>query len=88
MVGSFSSTQQILKQHSLFLLLRLALAAGLLLTICVLLRLSVHLVLGEEQDVLGLILHTPQVRFLTFLLPPLEVRNRYVSVTWITCGDD
>lgn len=75
-------------EYLLFLLLGLAFAAGLLLIVCVQLGLSVHLVLSEEQDVFGLILHPPHVGFLTLLLSPLEVRNRYVNITRITCGDD
>lgn len=74
-------------EHSLFLFLRFALAAWFHL-ICILLRLSVHLVLGEEQDAFSLILHSSHVCFLTFSLSPLEVRNRYISITKITCGED
>lgn len=75
-------------EYLLFLLLGLAFATGLLLIVCIQLGLSVRLVLGEEQDVLGLILHPPHVGSLTLPLSPLEVRNSYVNVTRITCGDD
>ena len=66
--------------HSLLLLLRLALVSGLVLIVIIQLRLSVYLVLGEEVDVFGLILHAPHIRPLTFLLPPLEVEDRYFSI--------
>lgn len=75
-------------EYLLFLLLGLAFAAGLVLVVCIQLGLSVRLVLREEQDVLGLILHPPHVGSLTLTLSPLEVRNRYVNITRITCGDD
>lgn len=70
--------------HSLLLLLILALVGGLVLTVIIQLRLSVYLVLGEEVDVFGLILHAPHIRLLTFLLPSLEVEDRYVSIfSWL-----
>lgn len=77
--------------YSLLLLLRLALVCGPLLFVCTQLRLSVHLVLGEEEDVFGLILHAPHVCLLTLPLPPLEMWDGYVSalgILWFTFRGD
>ncbi len=73
--------------YSLLLFLRLALVCGPLLFVCIQLRLPVHLVVGEEEDVLGLILHAPQVCFHTFLLPLPEMWDRYIfslGVLWFS----
>lgn len=68
------------EKYSLLLLVRLA-------HLCIQLRFSLHLILGEEEDMFCFILHAPQVGFLTFLLPSLKMWDRYVSIlriSWLT----
>jgi len=63
------------KLYSLHLLLRLPTVGRLLLLLLLQLGLPLQLVLGEEEDVVGLVGHALQVRPLALLFPPLEVRH-------------
>lgn len=73
--------------YSLLLFLRLALVRRPLLFVSIQLGLPVYLVLAEEEDVFCVVLHAPHVCFLTFLLSPLEMKDRYVSIVGILCGE-
>lgn len=68
------------------LLLFLGLSCGCALIVQIELRLSVHLVLREEKDVLCFVFHALHVRLHALPLPPLEVWDSDVTADLLSGG--
>lgn len=67
------------KTQYYLLLLFLSLSLRRALIVQIQLGLSVHLVLSKEEDVLRFVIHALHVRLNGLPLPPLEVRDRYIT---------